>query len=109
MADAEIYQRDEAIPWIVAVDDVDGTVHRSYGGLANPADLVGTDGRISLFQPTTGALSLERALGELGHRRRGHRLRHRHAVAAATIGGHPPCALWSAASMALEIDPFAPE
>jgi hypothetical protein len=35
-ADAEAYRREERIPWTVVVDDLAGTVHRAYGGLANP-------------------------------------------------------------------------
>lgn len=64
-ADAEANRREEAIPWTVVVDDLAGTVHRAYGGLASPAYLIGTDGRVSLFQPTTGVPALERALTEL--------------------------------------------
>lgn len=63
--DAEAYRGDEAIPWTVVIDDVGGTVHRRYGGLASPAYLIGTDGRVSFFQPTAGAPRLDRALREL--------------------------------------------
>ncbi|MDP9006676.1 MAG: hypothetical protein M3N15_07175 [Actinomycetota bacterium] len=65
MADAERYQRTEHIPWPVVVDDVKGTVHRAYGGLANPSYLIGTDGRVSFYAPVTGAPRLHRALEEL--------------------------------------------
>ena len=65
MADAERYQRSEQIPWPVVVDDVEGTVHRAYGGLANPSYLIGTDGRVSFYSPVTGAPRLHRALEEL--------------------------------------------
>ncbi len=65
MADAERYQRSEQIPWPVVVDDVEGTVHRAYGGLANPSYLIGTDGRVSFYAPVTGAPRLHRALEEL--------------------------------------------
>jgi hypothetical protein len=65
MADAEAYRRDEAIPWTVLVDDVGGAVHQAYGGLANPAYLIGTDGRVSYYAPTTGAPSLHRAVRKL--------------------------------------------
>lgn len=65
MADAARYQRTEHIPWPVVVDDVEGTVHRAYGGLANPSYLIGTDGRVSFYAPVTGAARLHRALEEL--------------------------------------------
>ncbi|MBW3574382.1 MAG: hypothetical protein KY450_05870 [Actinobacteria bacterium] len=65
MADAERYQRTEHIPWPVVVDDVEGTVHGAYGGLANPSYLIGTDGRVSFYAPVTGAARLHRALEEL--------------------------------------------
>lgn len=65
MADAEAYRRDEGIPWTVLVDDIEGSVHQAYGGLANPAYLIGTDGRVCFFAPTTGAPSLHRALHQL--------------------------------------------
>ena len=65
MADAERYQRSEQIPWPVVVDDLEGTVHRTYGGLANPSYLIGTDGRVSFYAPVTGAPRLHRALEEL--------------------------------------------
>ena len=65
MADAESYRRDEAIPWTVLVDDIEGSVHQAYGGLANPAYLIGRDGRVCFYAPTTGAPSLHRALNKL--------------------------------------------
>ncbi len=65
MADAERYQRSEQIPWPVLVDDVEGTVHRAYGALANPSYLIGTDGLVSFYAPVTGAPRLHRALQEL--------------------------------------------
>jgi hypothetical protein len=49
----------------VLVDDVHGTVHRAYGGLSNPAYLIGTDGRVAFYAPTTGAPALHRALVRL--------------------------------------------
>lgn len=65
LADAEAYRREEAVPWTVLVDDVPGSVHRAYGGLANPAYLIGTDGRVSFYAPTTGAPTLHRAVERL--------------------------------------------
>lgn len=65
VADAEAYRRIEGIPWTVLVDDVAGTVHQAYGGLTNPAYLIGTDGRVTFYAPTTGARVLDRALQKL--------------------------------------------
>jgi hypothetical protein len=45
MAHARAYQERDLIPWTVAVDDIDGTLHRQLG----PADtgyVVGVDGRV---------------------------------------------------------------
>ncbi len=64
-ADAERYQRTERIPWVVVVDDIEGSVHRAYGGLSNPSYLIGTDGLVSFYAPVTGAPRLHRALEEL--------------------------------------------
>ena len=44
--DAERYRREEAIPWPVLVDDLEGTVHQAYGGLADPTYLIDRDGRV---------------------------------------------------------------
>lgn len=65
VADAEAHRRDEGIPWTVLVDDLEGSVHQAYGGLANPAYLIGKDGRVCFYGPATGAPSLHRALNEL--------------------------------------------
>ena len=65
MADAEAYRTIELVPWTVLVDDVEGSVHQAYGGLANPAYLIGTDGRVWFFAATTGVPSLHRALNRL--------------------------------------------
>lgn len=65
VAGAEAYRRIERIPWTVLVDDVTGTVHQAYGGLTNPAYLIGTDGRVSFYAPTTGAPMLDGAIQEL--------------------------------------------
>ncbi|MFN3648110.1 MAG: hypothetical protein ACK47B_00910 [Armatimonadota bacterium] len=63
--DAERYAREERIPWTVAVDDLDGTVHQVYGGIADPAYLIGADGRVSFYSMWTNVPELEKALGEL--------------------------------------------
>lgn len=64
-ADALAYRRDEAVPWTVLVDDLQGTVHQVYGGLSNPAYLIGVDGRVSYYGVTTGAPTLHTAIARL--------------------------------------------
>jgi hypothetical protein len=64
-ADAAAYRRVERLPWPLLVDDVDGTAHRAYGGLTNPAYVIGTDGRVSFYAPATGAPRLHHALDRL--------------------------------------------
>ena len=63
--DAWTYQRDEGIPWPVLVDDVPGTVHRSYGGLADPTYLIDADGRVAYYNMWTYAPSLHEAIEAL--------------------------------------------
>jgi hypothetical protein len=49
MADARDYQREEAITWTVAVDDLTGTVQRAYGGLAASIYLLDSRGRVTHY------------------------------------------------------------
>jgi hypothetical protein len=62
---AAAYQRDEGIPWPVLVDTLDGTVHRAYGGLADPSYLLDADGRVAFYALLTHAPTLKRAIDEL--------------------------------------------
>lgn len=57
--------REEGIPWIVAVDDVEGTVHQSYGGLADPSYLLDADGRVAYYNMWTHAPTLHQAMEAL--------------------------------------------
>lgn len=63
--DAERYQRDEQIPWTVLVDDLPGTVHQAYGGVADPTYLIDADGRVAFYNIWTFAPSLDEALAQL--------------------------------------------
>lgn len=63
--DAERYKHDEQIPWTVLVDDVEGTVHRQYGMIADPAYLIGTDGRVAFYNYWTHVPTLHKAIGRL--------------------------------------------
>lgn len=66
--DGERYKRDENIPWPVLVDDVEGTVHHVYSGLADPTYLIDADGRVAFFCMWTYAPSLHAAIEELMQR-----------------------------------------
>lgn len=65
LEDARQYQQREAIPWHVTADELDGTTHRMYGGLADPTYLIGADGRVSFYNMWTYAPALNEALKEL--------------------------------------------
>jgi len=63
--DAQAYQEEEGIPWSVLIDDLEGTVHQSYGGMADPTYLIDTDGRVSYYDMWTYAPSLHVAIDQL--------------------------------------------
>ncbi len=65
VADARRYAREESIPWSVLVDDLDGTVHQVYGGLADPTYLIDADGRVAFYCMWTHGPSLYRAIQAL--------------------------------------------
>lgn len=72
LRDAQAYQREEGIPWPVLVDDLAGTVHQIYGGLADPTYLIDVDGRVAFYNMWTYAPSLHDAIeGLLGQGGRG--------------------------------------
>jgi hypothetical protein len=53
------------IPWTMLVDDLAGTVHETYGGLADPSYLIDIDGRIAFYELWTHAPTLHRKLEAL--------------------------------------------
>lgn len=63
--DARTYRQDEAITWPVLVDDLEGTVHQAYGGLADPTYLIDVDGRVAYYNMWTHAPTLHRAITAL--------------------------------------------
>jgi hypothetical protein len=63
--DAERFQRAERIPYPVLVDDVAGTTHQVYGGLADPTYLIGRDGRVAFYCMWTHGPTLHEALTDL--------------------------------------------
>lgn len=65
MRDGERYLHEEAIPWPVVVDELAGTVHQVYGGLADPTYLIDAEGRVSFYNMWTHVPTLHRAIDEL--------------------------------------------
>lgn len=65
MRDGERYLVEEGIPWPVLVDDLAGTVHQVYGGLADPTYLIDADGRVAFYNMWTHAPTLHRSLTQL--------------------------------------------
>jgi hypothetical protein len=60
--DATRYVRDERIPWTLAIDDLDGSVHAAYGMLPDPTYIIGTDGRVAFYGYWTHVPTIRRAL-----------------------------------------------
>src|SRR5436190_2129030 len=69
MADARRYKTDEAIPYTVLVDDLDGTTHKQYGGMADPTYVIDADGRVAFYNMWTHVPTLHRAIHALIERR----------------------------------------
>ena len=65
MSDGERFKQDDGVPYPVLVDDLIGTVHQVYGGLADPTYLLGADGRVSFYNMWTHAPTLHEAIEEL--------------------------------------------
>jgi len=63
--DAETYQREEGISWPVLVDDLEGTVHQVYSGLADPSYLIDADGRVAYYNMWTYSPVLHQAIEAL--------------------------------------------
>ena len=65
MEDARRYVREESIPWVVLVDDLEGSVHQTYGGLADPSYLIDRDSRVAFYNLWTYAPALYEAISAL--------------------------------------------
>jgi hypothetical protein len=63
LADARRYQQEVAAQ--VVADDLAGTVHQTYGALADPMYLIDADGRVAFYQMWTHAPTLHTALEAL--------------------------------------------
>ncbi|MEZ4869120.1 MAG: hypothetical protein R3C14_47805 [Caldilineaceae bacterium] len=59
---AQQHKQEEALPWPVLVDDLAGTVHQVYGGLADPIYLIDRDGRVAFYNLWASAPSLHEAI-----------------------------------------------
>ncbi|MDQ3687441.1 MAG: hypothetical protein M3430_17845 [Acidobacteriota bacterium] len=65
MGDAEKFKREDGIPYTVLADDLQGTVHQVYGGLADPTYLIDAGGSVSFYNMWTHAPTLHEAIEEL--------------------------------------------
>lgn len=65
MEDARKFKHEDGIPYPVLVDDLQGTVHQVYGGLADPTYLIDTEGRVSFYNMWTHAPTLHESLEAL--------------------------------------------
>lgn len=65
MRDARRYKQEEKIAYEVLVDDVAGTVHQTYGGLADPTYLIDAAGHVAYYNMWTHAPTLHEALQRL--------------------------------------------
>src|SRR5687768_8158929 len=65
LVDARRYEMEERIDWPVLADDLEGTVHLTYGGLTDPSYVIGADGRVSFYCMWTHPPTLHRALTAL--------------------------------------------
>ncbi|MDQ3687977.1 MAG: hypothetical protein M3430_20565, partial [Acidobacteriota bacterium] len=65
MRDAEKFKQEDSIPYTVLVDDLSGTTHQVYGGLADPTYLIDAEGLVSFYNMWTHAPTLYEAIEEL--------------------------------------------
>lgn len=63
--EARQYKDAEGIAWRVLVDDLAGTVHQTYGMMADPTYLIDADGHVALYVMWTHAPTLKEGLDEL--------------------------------------------
>ena len=65
LADAREFREKEGIAWPVLADDLDGTVHRAYGGMSDPVYLIDATGRVAFYGMWIDGPRLRRAIEEL--------------------------------------------
>jgi len=62
MHDGERYKREDRIAWTVLVDDLPGTTHQVYGGLADPTYIIDREGRVAFYSMWTHAPTMHTSL-----------------------------------------------
>lgn len=65
MVDGERHKREDGVPYPVLVDDLDGTTHQVYGGMADPTYVIDAEGRVAFYNMWTHPPTLHRALEKL--------------------------------------------
>lgn len=65
MRDGERYKHDDRIEFPVLVDDLEGTTHQVYGGLADPTYLIDRDGRVAFYSMWSHAPTLHKSIEQL--------------------------------------------
>jgi hypothetical protein len=65
LRDARRYQDEDGVPWTILADDLEGTVHQVYGGMADPSYLIDVDGRVAFYNMWTYAPTLYTAIETL--------------------------------------------
>jgi hypothetical protein len=65
MESAREYKREEEIDWPVLVDNLTGTVHRTYGGNASPLYLIDAAGRVAFYGVLPHVPTLKQAIDRL--------------------------------------------
>lgn len=65
VTDGERYKLEDSVPYPVLIDDLQGSTHQVYGGLADPAYLIDRDGFVSFYNMWTHAPTLHEAIEEL--------------------------------------------
>ncbi|MEJ7849402.1 MAG: hypothetical protein WKF92_15075 [Pyrinomonadaceae bacterium] len=63
--DAEKFSREDNYTYPVLIDDLAGSTHQVYGGLADPTYIIDADGRVAFYCLWTHAPTLHTALEEL--------------------------------------------
>jgi hypothetical protein len=63
--EAQTYQREEDLPWLVLVDDLAGTTHQTYGDLPDPVYLIDAHGHVVFYGMWTHVPTLQRELAAL--------------------------------------------
>ena len=66
--DAEKFSTEDNYSYPVLIDDVEGSTHQVYGGLADPTYIIDSDGRVAFYCLWTHAPTLHTALEKLAEK-----------------------------------------